>query len=300
MKLIVACLFAVLVLAGSAAAQEAGSQGKSKDKRSVEATNIPAERESASQQDGPKPVEPPMAQPSQSTGQATEDIAQKATDPSAVLMQMQFQYIPRVIEDADADASTLIIQPVLPLGGRNVLRATLPILSTPEPDRVSGLGDLVVLDFFLFKAGKSSLGVGPALSFPTATDDALGSGKLSLGPTFLWIYKGIPKTILGLLMENLTSVAGDSDRSDVNTILFQPIYTRHFKWGYLGWSGQQMSYDWENDAFSLPLGVVLGKVFKAKTPWNISVEPFYQLNTQGPNAWGVKFQWTAIFPSFHW
>ena len=68
------------------------------------------------------------------------------------------------------------------------------------------------------------------------------------------------------------------------------------------WSSQQWVIDWENDnSLSIPLGVVLGKVFLGKTPWNISVEPYYTINNQKrPDEWGVKFQWTAIFPKFHW
>ena len=91
-------------------------------------------------------------------------------------------------------------------------------------------------------------------------------------------------------------------RADVSELLWQPILTYHFKWGYLSWSAQQWVIDWENDnSLSIPLGVVIGKVLLGKTPWNISVEPYYTINNQDrPDEWGVKFQWTAIFPKFHW
>ncbi len=292
-------LVVVLALGAGASAQDAPPPKKAMENPRVEANVLPTQEEQAGEL-AESPKTEAQTATSQPAGGQTEDIAAQATDPSAILMQMQFQFIERFFEEIDSDTSTGIVQSVLPFGKYNVMRATLPITSSPEPNRVGGLGDLVVLDFFLFPAGKSSIGIGPALSFPTATDDALGSGKFSLGPAFLWIYKGVPKTITGLLVENLTSVTGDSDRNDVNTFLFQPIFTRHFKWGYIGWSGQQMSYDWENDAFSIPVGVSIGKVFKAQTPWNIYVEPFYLVNTEAPNAWGLRVGWTAIFPSFHW
>ena len=182
------------------------------------------------------------------------------------------------------------------------MRVTTPILTTPGPDgdRVFGLGDTVLLDFFLFQTSHSTFATGPAVGIPTATDDTLGSGKLELGPNFLWIYHGVKKTTLGVLAENLTSVAGSSDRPSVNTLLWQPIFTRHFKWGYLSWSGQQWSYDWNSKDWSIPLGVIVGKVFMAKTPWNIQVEPYYTINQGRSNQYGIKFGWTMIVPGFHW
>jgi hypothetical protein len=232
-------------------------------------------------------------------------LAEKATDPSAVLMQMQFQYHDLDI-DGDGPGSTKIIaQPVLPVSKKNVVRATMPFFSKPvaSGQRERGAGDLVVLDFQLINTKHSTIGVGPAVSLPTATDDALGSGKLAIGPDILWIYKGMKKMQVGMLAEYLVSVAGDGGRADVNEFLWQPIYTRHWKWGYLSWSSQQMSVDFENDLISVPLGVVLGKVFMSskKSPWNISFQPYYTVNNRGrSNEWAVEFQFVLIRPGFKW
>ncbi len=49
----------------------------------------------------------------------------------------------------------------------------------------SGLGDIVASQFFSPKTPSTGgwiWGVGPVWSLPTASDDALGSGKLGLGP----------------------------------------------------------------------------------------------------------------------
>jgi hypothetical protein len=267
-----------------------------------ESEGDPAEAQAQSSQAKPGGLPQPTDQPSHPGHKAGGNMAEKATDPSAILMQMQFQYIPRYIIGADTDSDTYIIQPVLPLYSSNVLRATIPFPSSPEPDRAQGLGDLVALDFFLFHTGSSSFGIGPALSFPTATNELLGSGKFSLGPPFLWMFKGVPKTLIGVLAENFTSVAGDSDRDDVNTFLFQPIVTHHFKWGYVGLSGQQWAFNWsdDNDRYSIPIGVNIGKVFLGKTPFNLAVEPYYTINRDAANFWGFRFQWSLIFPGFHW
>jgi hypothetical protein len=219
-------------------------------------------------------------------------------------MQMQMQYITNHIPDDDADNGRFVLQPVVPITKSNVARLTMPLLDfSVEPDRKYGLGDFVLLDFQLFQTPSSTFGTGPAISIPTATNDALGSGKLSIGPNFLWIYHGIKKFTGGVLMEQLWSVAGASGRPYVSEFLWQPIVTFHFPRGYyLSWSSQQAVHDFNSGATSIPLGVVLGKVFlEPKLPWNISVEPYYTVNTNTlPDEWGVKFQFTAIFPKFHW
>lgn len=248
--------------------------------------------------DGTSKVAP--AHPNHST---PASLAEKATDPSAVLMQMQFQYHDLDIGGTGPGSSKVIAQPILPVTEKNVVRATLPFISAPVAgQRETGTGDLVVLDFQLIQTKHSTIGVGPALSLPTATEDAFGSGKIALGPDVLWIYKGMKKMQVGMLAEYLISVGGDGSRADVSEFLWQPIYTRHWNWGYLSWTAQQMSWDFETSTYRVPLGVTLGKVFMSskKTPWNISFQPYYVVNERGSNEWNVAFQFTMIRPGFKW
>ena len=52
-----------------------------------------------------------------------------------------------------------------------------------EEGTTFGLGDIVYQGFFTpAKSGKVTWGVGPVLTFPTATDIRLGAGKWSAGP----------------------------------------------------------------------------------------------------------------------
>ncbi len=68
-----------------------------------------------------------------------------------------------------------------------ISRIIQPFVWQPYPNRNSGgaygLGDMNP-SFFLSprKPEKLIWGVGPALVLPTATNDILGQGKLSLGP----------------------------------------------------------------------------------------------------------------------
>ena len=66
---------------------------------------------------------------------------------------------------------------------------------------------------------------------------------------------------LGLLAQQYTSFAGDDERPDQNFLLFQPVVTKIFKQGYFVNFSPIMNFDWENDAYNIPLGINLGKAF---------------------------------------
>jgi len=70
-------------------------------------------------------------------------------------------------------------------GLRHLIRATMPLETTPDTPTsyASGFGDFVIQDAFKFsKAGATTeWGVGPMLVAPTATADALGTGKWQIG-----------------------------------------------------------------------------------------------------------------------
>jgi hypothetical protein len=231
------------------------------------------------------------------------NMAEAATDPSAPLLQLSFYYWGTYPEGTSRnDADVFLFQPILPLTKKNILRPALPFVTSPEPDRKAGLGDLFALDLQLFPTKKNVFGVGAAATFPTASDDLLGAGKFSLGPVALWLYKGVPKTLLGILAYNQTSVAGDDDRNGVSVLSVQPIVVKHFKWGYIGWTDVMATVDWRHDnRFMIPAGMRFGKVFKGKTPWNIAVSPIWYFHegccgVSDNDSWGIKFQATAILP----
>lgn len=73
--------------------------------------------------------------------------------------------------DTDDDANRFLPRGVLPhkIGGApQIFRYTLPILTVPDDGgHTTGLGDLNVIDLFLFQAGKLELGLGPQCTFPT-------------------------------------------------------------------------------------------------------------------------------------
>ena len=229
------------------------------------------------------------------------DIAKAATDPSAILTQLGF-FAWDGTSTSDIDQTdTALFQPVLPTTKRNVLRPALPYLRTVGPGGVEtkGLGDLFLLDVFLFQLPHATWGVGPVASLPTATDTEFGTGQYELGPMAMFIWKGMEKNIMGVLGYNTTSFAGDSNRADVNKFFFQPIWIHHFHWGYVGWTDQTSTIDWENDnQFSFATGFRIGKVWHGKTPLNVSIQPYYFINEGRDDIFGMKLGVTFIKPGW--
>jgi hypothetical protein len=246
-------------------------------------------------------IDVPHGTPGHPEHKSSVSAAEAATDPSAILAQLGFQYWTTIPEGNDTLGGTFLIQPVLPLTKNNVFRPALAFVGTPGPNRETGIGDLLLLDVFIFQAKNASWGIGPVANLPTASEDALGSGKFELGPVAMYMYKGVPKNLFGVLGYNLTSVGGDSDRADVNKFYFQPIWVKHFSWGYLGWTDQTATIDWENDnALSFPVGLRFGKVFAGskKTLMNLTAGFYYSFNDGRDDTYGLKFTGTFIKPGW--
>jgi hypothetical protein len=243
----------------------------------------------------------PRATPQPAGHNATPDLAKEATDPSAILTQLGFFAWDGQSTTDFAQADTMLFQPVLPMSKSNVLRPALPLLRTVDAagNKTTGFGDLLVLDVFLFQLPHATWGVGPVVSLPTATDNQNGSEKYELGPMAMFMWKGMEKNLVGVLGYNTTSVAGESTRADVNKFFFQPIWIRHFKWGYLGWTDQTSSIDWENSSqYSIATGLRFGKVWAGKTPLNMAIQPYYFINEGRDDVVGLKLSVTFIKPGW--
>lgn len=77
----------------------------------------------------------------------------------------------------------------------------------------------MVPTFFLSprKPGKLIWGVGPAFTFPTATNTILGQGKVSMGPSVVVLAQPGHWT-LGMLVNSIWSMAGSGTRPAVKPI----------------------------------------------------------------------------------
>ena len=221
----------------------------------------------------------------------------------------------------NGDANFLNIQPVLPVtvGDWNLVnRIIIPLANAPggipglpnnpgvgdpgESGRTSGLGDINYSLFFNPREPKGKLiwGVGGSITAPTASDDRLGSGKWSAGPTVIGLIQPGWGTYGGLL-RHLWSIAGEDDRRDVNQSLIEVFVNYNLDKGWYLISDSVITVDWEiksGDKMTLPLGGGFGKIFQAgNQPMNARVEAYYNaIRPDGAPDWtiGGTIQW--LFP----
>ncbi len=251
--------------------------------------------------------------PSPSRGQeaSTEELARAAQNPIADLISVPFQNnINFGIGPHDRTQYVLNIQPVIPFswGGWNVITRTIaPVISQPDVNESDGstfgLGDINTTWFLSpAKPGKLLWGLGPILSFPTATDEALGSEKWGLGPSA--VVLAMPGNwVVGGLVSNVWSVAGDSDRADVNKMTFQYFVNYNFSDGWYLTSAPIITADWEadsDDRWLVPFGGGVGKITRiGKQPINVSLHGYYNAihpdDTPYPD-WTLRFQVQFLFP----
>lgn len=164
----------------------------------------------------------------------------------------------------------------------------------------SGLADIVASFFFAGKpaADGPTLGFGPALVLPTATDDLLGSEKWSAGPTGLILWQSGPFTY-GVLGRQVWSFAGSDSRADVNQTYVQPFFSYATKSRTTFGLNSESTYDWTSDQWTVPInGTVSQLVRFGKTPvsFQLGYRYYAEKAANGPD-WGLRFSVTFVFPS---
>ncbi|MEJ2240231.1 MAG: hypothetical protein P8X82_18225 [Gemmatimonadales bacterium] len=137
-----------------------------------------------------------------------------------------------------------------------------------------------------------SFGIGPQLTAATASDDDLGSEKWSAGFANVLFNARSKKVQWGYLLTWQASFAGDSDAEDVNAAALQPFIFYQLGKGLYLRSAPIWTYNFENDDYSVPLGLGIGKVITSgKTVYNFFAEPQYSVADRGPGQpqWQVYF-----------
>lgn len=180
--------------------------------------------------------------------------------------------------------------------------------------RTNGFGDMYYVALFSPKkstkmgAGQFVWGAGFDVGFPTASDDVLGTGKYSAGPSALGVYLG-PKWKGGALLQQYWSFAGDSDRSDVNMTNLQYFYYYSVNPTVSIGAGPNIIANWEQDSddrWTVPIGLGINKTINiGKVPVRIGAEVYYSVVTpdNAPGAeWDFRFYIIPAVPAalFKW
>ena len=243
--------------------------------------------------------------------QTQAELAKKTQNPVSNLISLPLQNNTNFgIGSFDRTQNVLNIQPVIPVqvGKWNIInRPILPVIYQPDISQASGgefgLGDLTY-QLWLSPASESRVtwGLGPVIVFPTATDDALGSGKWQAGPTgvFVAMYGRI---VAGAVAFNAWSFAGDSDEPDVNQFLFQYFINYNLQQGWYLVSAPIITANWEapsGDRWIVPFGGGAGKIFAiGRQKMNGSVQAFWNAvkpdTLDGPD-WTLRLQLQFLFP----
>ena len=235
--------------------------------------------------------------------QGGQALDQAANDPTASLMNVQFQdvYTGYYHSLKGESGNAILLRSAVPfkIGSiDNIARATLPII-TKSPSGESGLSDLVLFDLIVFDQPWGRWGVGPVMLIPTATKDELGAEKWAIGPAAGFVASS-RKLLWGVFNQNLFSFAGDDDREDVNVSILQPIvsYSLPYKWS-IGTSEMNVTYDWEKSDWTvLPLGIKLAKLVKfGKLP--VQFSGAYEYNFADDYVapeWTINFTVKFLFP----
>jgi hypothetical protein len=236
--------------------------------------------------------------------QMSEAEMQKANDPLADLnaFNLQDSYAPSLLGVPDGTLNTFYLRGVL-VKGRQLIRATVPFttISGLYGEPVSGMGDINIFDSIVLTGdgAVTKLALGPLLVLDTAQRDELGSGKWQAGAAFVAMHPLSGGNSLGALATYQTDFAGDDDRADVSVLTFQPFVTLNIGGGYYARSsGAVWVFDLENDRYLIPVGVGMGRVFRASGAMvNLFVEPQFTVYAEGDGQpgfqifSGLNFQW---------
>ena len=251
---------------------------------------------------------------SQEQGSGGDDLAAKTQNPVGAMYSLPFKFSFDYGAD-NGEASFLNIQPVLPqtIGEWNLIhRIILPLIDTPGavtgipeiPNSSSKVTELPVsvisIILYIFRQqiqDKVIWGIGPSLMMDTATDDQLGSGKWSTGPTAVVLVQPKPWT-LGILGRQLWSFAGDSDRNTVSQMLLEPFINYNLEGGWYLLSDMIITANWEADSgnrWTVPFGGGFGKMFAiGSQKMNTKLEAYYNVEKpDGAPDW--SFSWTLQF-----
>jgi opacity protein-like surface antigen len=247
--------------------------------------------------------------PSGAAAQDTEGLAKASQNPVANLISLPFQNNTNFNAGPfNRTQDILNIQPVIPMplgSDWNVIsRTIIPLISQPSPildSNTNGIGD-ITQSLFLSPSHPGALiwGVGPVYTIPSASDAILGTGKVLAGPTAVALVTP-GHWVIGALVNNQWSVAGNPNRKSVNTFLVQPFVNYNMAGGWFWTYSPVITADWtapSGQQWTVPVGGGFGRVFKIDNQaYNASLSAYYNAVRPDNTAnWQLRAQLALLFP----
>lgn len=170
----------------------------------------------------------------------------------------------------------------------------------PSPEQSTGLSDLLHASFVTPNSdGDFIWGAGLILALPTATDDALGSGKWDAGPAVRLTYR-TDLWNLGFIAGQRWSFAGTDSRDDVSQLLIRGAIRRQLPDDWYFVYAPLITANWQNEGekWLVPVGGGIGRTFSInKYPWAWSIQGYY--NAIKPDTapdWVLRFAIISAIP----
>ena len=220
----------------------------------------------------------------------TDEEKARANNPlaNAKAFNVQYYFRPSLSEVEGGQAHTFWLRVALPTG-RILWRLSAPLETRHINNSAinyskSGFGDLDIFAAYLaVLKPKYTFGLGPAASFNTASDDALGSGKTTLGAAAVVFASPVPQIQVGGLVIWRTDIAGDDNRDPVNFLAIQPFYIWQLGKGLYFRGAPIWVFDLESGYYHVPLGLGVGQVMKVNNiVFNFFLEPQPSILVYGP------------------
>ena len=230
------------------------------------------------------------------------ELAKKLANPIASLISVPFQNNTDYgIGDFQGTRNTMNIQPVIPISITKdlnlITRVVLPVVTqyniTAPGEKQSGLSDAVMSAFFSpVNSEKLTWGVGPAFLLPTGTNDFLTTKKFGMGPTAVALKQTNGWTIGGLVNQ-IWSVAGNSDRPDVSQMFVQPFLVYNWKSGAGLGANMEWTQNWKASTATVWLNPTISAVTSlGKQKTQFVVGP--RLNLAAPDGGKGDWGWRAV------
>ena len=237
--------------------------------------------------------------------ESDEELAKKTQNPIASLISVPLQsnWDFNLGPHGNKNNYLMNLQPVIPFSLNEkynlITRTIVPIKANEFPESVGGTGDILQSFFFSPKEPLNGwiVGAGPALLYPTGSEDSLGGRKWAAGPTAVLLKQHSGWTY-GILANHLLSYAGSSDRSEVNATYLQPFLTYTTKSLTSFSINTESTYDWKNEQWTVPINAMVTQLLKiGGQPLTLQVGYRYyaEVPSNGPD-WGLRFAVTFLFP----
>lgn len=218
----------------------------------------------------------------------------QANNPLANMTALNFQnyYMPKLTDAPDeAYMNSTWVRFAKPFAqGRLLLRVSAPINTigvldntTGNVNTTNGLGDVnAFVSYNFISKPTATVGIGPLLSAPTATESTLGTEKWQGGLAFVAFIAKSPVFQFGGLVTWQASFAGNEDRAEKSMMAIQPFYIWQLGKGTYLRGAPIWTFDFTNGNYNVPIALGIGKVVKVENiVFNLFVEPQYAVLHQG-------------------